>query len=467
MRRLILRTLALVAVVAALVLMGLGGVTAASTSTSSATYYYQPQITFLQASPNLLTPQAVPLCSTSSTSVPGAPTIVCYSPDFVRTAYDFPSGDAYSGAGQTILIVDAFGSPTIANDLHVFDQTFGLPDANLTVLCPTGCPATTTSALGPLDWAVEPSLDVEYAHAMAPAANIVLVVASSNAGKVLNTAEHMVIPMFPGSVMSQSFGIPEAALIANNGQIMQAVANYKMAQRYGITVLASAGDAGATNGYSFQNALFPASDPLVTAVGGTQGNGLSSSNATRTAYPFGLADFTGDCQIGPRPGYPTNCTATGYGSEAVWNEPWAVAATGGSQSLIFPTPDYQSGLGLMSRATPDVSYNAAVDGGVLVYTTFLGAPVWYIVGGTSAGAPQWAAIRALGGTAALETTWIEAIEDVDLDDLNPESLWKFRVKGFGPLLVAMDSHGESLYTRIRRTAQERRADALASLGVTK
>jgi L(+)-tartrate dehydratase beta subunit len=71
----------------------------------------------------------------------------------------------------------------------------------------------------------------------------------------------------------------------------------------------------------------------------------------------------------------------------------------------------------------------------------------------------------IGGTAALETTWIEAIEDVDLDDLNPESLWKFRIKGFGPLLVAMDSHGESLYTRIRRSAQERRAGALASLGV--
>jgi len=71
----------------------------------------------------------------------------------------------------------------------------------------------------------------------------------------------------------------------------------------------------------------------------------------------------------------------------------------------------------------------------------------------------------IGGTAALETTWIEAIEDVDLDDLNPESLWNFRIKGFGPLLVAMDSHGESLYTRIRRSAQERRAGALASLGI--
>jgi len=71
----------------------------------------------------------------------------------------------------------------------------------------------------------------------------------------------------------------------------------------------------------------------------------------------------------------------------------------------------------------------------------------------------------IGGTAALETTWIEAIEDVDLDDLNPESLWKFRIRSFGPLLVAMDSHGESLYTKVRRSAQARRAGALASLGV--
>ncbi|TAN50227.1 MAG: fumarate hydrolyase [Betaproteobacteria bacterium] len=71
----------------------------------------------------------------------------------------------------------------------------------------------------------------------------------------------------------------------------------------------------------------------------------------------------------------------------------------------------------------------------------------------------------IGGTAALETTWVEAIEDVDLDDLNPESLWKFRVRGFGPLLVAMDSHGASLYSEVKRHAQARRAEALASLGV--
>ena len=71
----------------------------------------------------------------------------------------------------------------------------------------------------------------------------------------------------------------------------------------------------------------------------------------------------------------------------------------------------------------------------------------------------------IGGTAALETTWVEAIEDVDLDDLNPESLWKFRVRGFGPLLVAMDSHGESIYVKVNAAARARRAAALRRLGV--
>jgi L(+)-tartrate dehydratase beta subunit len=71
----------------------------------------------------------------------------------------------------------------------------------------------------------------------------------------------------------------------------------------------------------------------------------------------------------------------------------------------------------------------------------------------------------IGGTAALETTWVEAIEDVDMDDLNPESLWKFRVRGFGPLLVAMDSDGGSLYSRVRDAARGRRAEVLRRLGV--
>jgi L(+)-tartrate dehydratase beta subunit len=81
------------------------------------------------------------------------------------------------------------------------------------------------------------------------------------------------------------------------------------------------------------------------------------------------------------------------------------------------------------------------------------------------GALGGAYLAIIGGTAALETTWVEAIEDVDLDDLHPESLWKFRVRGFGPLLVAMDSHGGSLYAQVRDAAQARRAEALRRLGV--
>ena len=74
-------------------------------------------------------------------------------------------------------------------------------------------------------------------------------------------------------------------------------------------------------------------------------------------------------------------------------------------------------------------------------------------------------LAVIGGTAALETTWVEAIEDVDLDDLHPESLWKFRVRGFGPLVVAMDSHGASLYETVNSGARARRAAALKRLGV--
>ena len=74
-------------------------------------------------------------------------------------------------------------------------------------------------------------------------------------------------------------------------------------------------------------------------------------------------------------------------------------------------------------------------------------------------------LAVIGGAAALETTWIQTIADVDLDDLNPESLWQFKIKGFGPLLVAMDSYGGSLYDGVRAVAVERRAAALARMGV--
>jgi subtilase family serine protease len=125
---------------------------------------------------------------------------------------------------------------------------------------------------------------------------------------------------------------------------------------------------------------------LVTGVGGTQG------------LPFGnLVTLSGSCT----PPLTTACTPTGYGAEQVWNEAWITAAGGGAVSAVFSQPSYQSGLSFGGRAVPDVAYNAAVDGGVLVAYSALGpaAAGFYIVGGTSAGSPQWAGIFALANTA--------------------------------------------------------------------
>jgi len=366
---------------------------ALSSTADNSDFFYQVQSRYVLGTPDGTNPQGLPLCTSASVV-----NLICYSPAFIRSAYNFPAG--LDGTGQTILIVDAFGSPTIAADLAAFDAHFGLPSPpSFTIFCGNGgCPAfNPRNPHDPIGWAVETSLDVEYAHAMAPGANIVLVVAATNSGNALNDAEAAAIAAFPGSIMSQSFGIPEVFLHANNAQVLQAHANYAAAAAAGDTVLASAGDLGATNGFSIANALFPSSDPLVIAVGGTQGNPFKAPGTLTPCAgtcTIGLAKIIGPCAPGSRTTL-LGCSPAGYGGEMVWNEAWLPAATGGSPSLFFSTPSYQSGLGLSTRTTPDISYNAAVDGGVLVYTTFLGFPHFFIVGGTSAGSPQWAAIFAI------------------------------------------------------------------------
>ena len=343
--------------------------------------------------------------------------VVCYSPQFLMSAYDFPSG--LTGAGQTIVIVDAYGSPTIASDLALFDYNFGIAaPPSFTIVCPPGgCPTpsyTSPNPHGAFGWSIETSLDVEYSHAMAPGANLVLVVASSSSGDAINAAESYAISKYHGAIMSQSFGIPEYLIHNNNAQVIQAEKNYQAATADGWSIFASAGDGGATNGIATPNANFPASDPLVTSVGGTEGD----------PYPAGLA--AGSC---PATGA---CTPSGYGGEEVWNEPAFSAAGGGAASLLFSTPTFQSGLGLGARSTPDVSYNAAVDGGVLVAWSAcpacIGAtgPVYFIVGGTSAGSPQWAAIAALADQAAGHS----------LGDLNPA----IYATGNSPSNYASDFH---------------------------
>jgi len=109
---------------------------------------------------------------------------------------------------------------------------------------------------------------------------------------------------------------------------------------------------------------------------------------------------------------PPNCVPDGYGGEQVWNEPSFGAATGGAPSIIFGVPSYQTGLGLSARG-PDVDYNAAIDGGVLVVYGGFGSPVVFIVGGTSAGSPQWAGIAALANQARA------SLGKGPIGDLNP------------------------------------------------
>jgi subtilase family serine protease len=374
-------------------------------------FNYKPGVSYVQLGPDTTLPQGLPLCKSASLG-----NIVCYSPKFIKKAYEFPSTSTLDGSGQTIVIVDAFGSPTIANDLALFDARFGIAaPPSFTIFCgnsptpldPTTCP-TVNINVNPIHdefgWTIETSLDVEYAHAMAPGANIVLDVASTSSGNAINDAETAAIATYPGAIFSQSFGIPEIFLHANNGQVLQAQANYANGVSKGDTFFASAGDTGADFGFGVAMANFPGSDLHNTGVTGTQGlpyNATGTLTACLTTTPFsctsGLSSYHGPCVIGSRFSQ-LSCVPDGYGGEQVWNEPSFGAATGGAPSLLFGVPSYQAGLGLSARG-PDVAYNAAVNGGVLVQYGGFGFPVLFIVGGTSAGSPQWAGIAALSNQA--------------------------------------------------------------------
>jgi len=311
--------------------------------------------------------------------------LACYTPALIRKAYDIPDG--WTGKGQRIVIVDAYGSPTVRGDLDVFSQTFGLPKADLNVYYPGGQPQTSTAHRGqPLSWAGETSLDVQWAHAIAPDATINLVVAPNNYGNALNVAVKYAVDHDLGDVLSMSYGADEAAIKGkgNNLQLQQSHANFAAAAAKGISLFASSGDDGASNGGPVLAAGYPASDPLVTAVGGTnlfasdtgayEGETVWGDEASCAVHqPFG-------CTLGP------------------------IGATGGAPSTIFPAPAYQAGVnGNAMRTTSDVSYNASVYTSVFVYEGFNANPDdngFYFYGGTSSGSPQWAAIGALADQQA-------------------------------------------------------------------
>jgi len=402
---------------------------ATSTASTGGMKAQLPLIAYYYGS-KLAAPQPSPYCLIAG----GTVAIICYTPQDLKTAYNFPNH--LDGSGQTIVIVDAFGSPTVQSDLNTFDSTFGLPPTTIQIVCQGGtCPVVDLTNPDQVGWTQEIALDTQYAHAMAPGAHIVLYVAQSDDDLVLEQGVLAAVKMFPHSIISQSFGDPEQDLKAGTctftagdctpAYVQQFLSTgesaYKLAALEGTTVFASTGDYGADNSgvcpscAGVASPSYPSSSPWVTAVGGTQGNPYifdTTATCSGKTCSTGLVTFLNNaaCELNTlTPATTPSCTPVGYGGESVWNEAAEgtfFAATGGSQSLYFSVPLYQLGLGLSGRATPDVTYNAAIDGGVFGYWT-AGVPVgipggFYIFGGTSAGSPQWSAIAAIADQLAAQ-----------------------------------------------------------------
>jgi len=321
--------------------------------------------------------------------------IACYTPSQVETAYNmkalYAQGD--EGQGETIVIVDSFGSPTIERDLRRFDLAFHLaPPPSLHVIQPAG-------AVKPFEpgnpemtgWAGETTIDVEWAHAMAPRASILLVETPEEETEGVQgfpqivQAENYVIEHKLGQVISQSFSATEESFPSRASILALRSANENAAAN-GVTMLDAAGDEGVANVnlageyFPYATVAWPASDPLVTGIGGTQ---LHLNEEGQRTSP-----------------------------DTVWDEflgPFIVAGAGG-KSRVFLRPSYQwlvnteSGL---RRAVPDISMTAAVNGGIIIYSSYPatvpGEPepgTFSVWGGTSVATPVFSGVVAIADQIA-------------------------------------------------------------------
>ena len=313
------------------------------------------------------------------------PGVVCYDPFQMRAAYgvDRLVASGLDGTGHTIVIIDAFQSPTLVDDVDAFAANYGLPPASqfLTQIAPDGLTPFDPNDDNMNGWSGEITLDVEWAHAMAPGAKIVLVLAKSNEDSDILSALRYAVDHNLGDVISMSFGENESCVdpVVNAGYHDA----FAAATRKSITLFASSGDQGAAqmtcDGKSWVRAVSsPANDPLVSGVGGTELH----------AADYCFASLGCDPAKSPAPG--------AYAGEIAWNE-FGSESTGGGYSVIFDAPAFQAGAtNAKARAVPDIAYNAAIYHGVLVYWQ---GDVW-LFGGTSAGAPQWSAITAISNQVA-------------------------------------------------------------------
>ncbi len=327
--------------------------------------------------------------------------IACYTPLQVQQAYSTPKlyKQDITGAGQTIVIVDSYGSPTVRHDLAKFDSTFGLPaPPAFNIVQPAGQVPAYKANSNREGWAGETDLDVEYSHAMAPGANILLVETptSENEGTTgfpqIVKAEEWVINHHYGSVISQSFSATEQTFPSRQS-LLNLRGAYIDAARKGVTVLAASGDSGAAdvkfNGstyYLHPVTSWPDSDPLVTGVGGTQLHEPKTAGA-----PWTSTVWNDTYNV------PTNKYIFG-------NDGPNPLAGGGGKSVIFARPPYQNGVaGVVGgqRGVPDISMSGACNGAVDMYQSFKGQTAgWYPICGTSEATPLFAGVVALADQIA-------------------------------------------------------------------
>jgi subtilase family serine protease len=357
----------------------------------------------------------------------------CFTPTSMQASYNLPPLYAAdeAGQGETIAIIDSFGNPNMASDLGNFDTQMGLPHmcGEPGVTCTSGMPTfqhvywngqTQVKAPPPGSngtgsqtrniWALETSLDVEWAHTIAPQANILLM--TTNPAETLGVqgfpammdAEQFIVDHHEANVISQSFAAAEETF-GSTQSLLNLRHAFISAASSGVTVLGSSGDSGTANTsftpvknpatIPFPTVEWPASDPLVTGVGGTY---LCTDPITGTAV-----DSTDP---------PVNCQSSPGVREIGW------IASGGGFSHVFSKPSYQDTLPAGSttidtmRGVPDVAYQASSRTGVLVYDTAPGATGltcpsgnpcsagWYVVGGTSSSCPQWAGLVAIADQIA-------------------------------------------------------------------
>src|SRR4051795_5362441 len=357
----------------------------------------------------------------------------CFTPQSTRAAYNVNPlyAHGYDGSGRTIAIVDSYGSDTMAHDLHVYDQTFGLQPmcGEEGVTCTAGMPKFSQLALqgspatkappsksnspgqeAKSAWAIEVALDVETAHAIAPGANILLVHTPTaetlgvQGFPQMMAAEKYVVEHHLADVISQSFGSAEEAF-GSKASLENLRDAFKAAAANHVTVLASSGDGGSANDKKtpvgkggstlpFPTVSWPASDPLVTGVGGTYLCTDAKNTTTRVLD-----------NVSP----PVNCQGQNQ-SEIGWID------SGGGFSHVFARPAFQATLPAGStpipssqRGVPDVGLQASARTGALVYLTLPpdgnsglicpdGNPCstgWYDIGGTSLSTPEWAGLVAI------------------------------------------------------------------------